>query len=457
MPAQEADEPEHLRVHRRSRRGPARSIWLTAAGRDLVEGRPMTTSPLTRAGLTGALAVTCVGLAGLALAGPASAATPDSGTAGHFLAGQLQTGGDHFTVTGYADYGATIDAVLALDAAKTGQGEAGRATSYVVKNAAAYNSYGTALYAGATAKLLVFAQAQGLPTARYLTQLKSLEQPTGQFQDRPATQDYSNTIGQSLAIVGLTRAGQSDASAVSFLAKQQCADGGFRMSFTGSACTGDTDATSLAVQALSAAGGHQAEIAKAASFIASKQQANGGVVEPASQASANANSSGLAAVAFTLAGRTAEATKAKNFVSSLQLGCSAPSALRGAIAFDQKGFQALKAKGAKAAPSDQERRASSQALLALDPQPYLTLRAGGATVAPALTCAAPAKTSVSATPSATADPDSGAASTTTGPVVVTDGNRSNGGNGHVLLAGAAVLGGAVLVGGGVRRRMSSHD
>ncbi|HWC20702.1 MAG TPA: prenyltransferase/squalene oxidase repeat-containing protein [Flexivirga sp.] len=412
----------------------------------------MTTSPHARAGLAGIAALACAGLTGIAVAAPAHAAAPDATSGAHFLASELAAGGDHFSVSSggasYADYGLTIDGILGLDAARTGQAEAQRAASYITKNAAAYNSYGKDVYAGATAKLLVFAQAQGLPTAGYLKDLKSLEQPSGQFKDKSASGDYSNTIGQSLAIVGLTRAGQPDTAAVNFLLEQQCSNGGFRMTFT-EKCTGDTDATSLAVQALSAAGGHRAQLTKAVNFIAGKQRANGGVVEPAAQAAPNTNSTGLAAVAFALAGRSAEAAKAKSFVTGLQFGCSAPAALRGGFAFDRKSFDAQLTKGAKATAGDKEHRASAQAMLALTQQPYLKISAGGSATASAPSCAPGGPTS-SATSTASAT------STTTGPAIITDGSASGGGNTGVLLAGAAVLGGVALAGSGLRRRLRSQ-
>lgn len=427
----------------------------------------MTSTLRTRAGLTGALALACVGLTGFAAAAPARAAQPDGATGAHFLAQQLAAGGDHFSVSAgtasYADYGLTIDAILGLDSARTGQSEAQRAAAYVTKNAAAYRTGGDPheAYAGATAKLLVFAQAQGLPTAAYLKDLKSLEQSTGQFKDTSQYGDYSNTIGQSLAIVGLIRAGQTDAKAVDFLLQQQCADGGFRMTLSDSKCStasGDTDATSLAVQALAAAGGHQAQLTKAVNFIAGQQQANGGVIEPAAVSGANTNSTGLAAVAFALAGRTAEAAKAKSFVQSLQFGCSAPAALRGGIAFDKKSFDAQVAKGAKATPGDKEHRATAQALLAYSQVPYLKITAGGTATAPALRCAPSAPTSTAtgtASQSASATSSAAATSTTTGPPIITDGPSAGNGNTVVLFAGAAVLGGAALAGAGLRRRLRS--
>ena len=51
--------------------------------------------------------------------------------------------------------------------------------------------------------------------------------------DVPDGQDYANTLGQAFAAYALTKAGSSEAAnAVSFLLKQQCSNGGFRLAFT---------------------------------------------------------------------------------------------------------------------------------------------------------------------------------------------------------------------------------
>ncbi|WP_265444636.1 hypothetical protein [Flexivirga meconopsidis] len=397
--------------------------------------------------------IACAGLTSLALAAPAHAATPDAGTAGSFLSAQLAAGGDHFSTSAggqqYPDYGLTIDAVFALDAARVGQQEAKKAAAYINKNAASYNSAGGDRYAAATAKLLVFSQVQGLPSSGYADQLLSLQQPNGQFKDKSAYGDYSNTIGQSLGLIGLQRTGKPNASGVAFLLKQQCNDGGFRISFTGG-CTSDPDATTYAVQALAASGGHDAAIGKASGYLAGEQTAGGGIVEPAAGPNPNANTTALAAVAFQLAGNQAAATKAKNFVAGLQYDCSFPAALRGGFAYDSAAFDAQKAKGKAATATDSDRRSTSQAVLGLTGQPYLTLTAGGSSAAPALACDAPTP---SPTGSSTSTGPATATSTTTGPPIITDGGSAGSGNTGVLVAGGVVLGGAALAGAGLRRRL----
>ncbi|TWE10508.1 hypothetical protein BKA23_2877 [Rudaeicoccus suwonensis] len=416
------------------------------------EGSSMSPITLLRAGRTGTLALACAGIVAVAVAAPASAATPNGTTAAAYLTGRLAAGGGHLSTSGYVDYGLTIDAILALDAAGTGQSAAKTAAAYVSKNAAQYNTYDSDLYAGATAKLIVFAEAQGLPTSGYIKQLLSLEQSTGQFKDKSVYGDYSNTIGQSLAVIGFKRAGQPNAKGVAFLAAQQCGDGGFRISFTGT-CTSDADATSMAVQALAASGGHAAAVTKAVDYLAGQQTAAGGVVDAAAGSSPNANSTGLAAVAFKLAGRTADAEKARSFVASLQYGCSFPAALRGGIAYDASSFAAQKAKGASATPQDSDTRSTAQAALAYTQVPYVAITAGGSATAPALNCStsspAPSTSPTSATGSGSAS------ATTTGPVVVTDGG-AGGSNNEVIAAAAVMLGGAAITGVGIRRRLRNR-
>ena len=79
----------------------------------------------------------------------------------------------------------------------------------------------------------------------------------------PDGQDYANTLGQAFAAYALTEAGSSEAAnAVSFLLKQQCPNGGFRLAFTenrsaaNQSCTdnttAETDATAIALQQLKA-------------------------------------------------------------------------------------------------------------------------------------------------------------------------------------------------------------
>lgn len=390
-----------------------------------------------------------------------TAATTTDPTAA-FLAAQLASGGGRLQTTAggqaYDDLGLTIDAVFALDATHSGQAQARRAAAYVLAHAGDYVGTGKEHYAGATAKTLVLTQAQGLkPRAAgqdLVATLASLQQRSGQFKDASAYGDYSNTLGQAFGIIGLRRAGHDVAAPVRFLLQQQCADGGFRLGFTG-ACTSDADATSVAAQALAATGQAQA-LARATAYLTTKQAASGGVGGGPTTTGPNANSTGLAAVVFALAGKRTNAASAAAYVSGLHYDCSYAAGLRGAIAYDSSVRAARRSTGKV---EDQDRRSSAQAVLALAPVSYATVKAGGAEQATALSCSGPtgsptgtSTTKPTGTP--TTKPTGSPTSTVSGPPVVTDGPTAEGGNATVLATGGALA--AVTAGGlvvaHVRRR-----
>jgi hypothetical protein len=365
----------------------------------------------------------------------AKAAAAGGSIADHawFLQNQLATGGHHlsttFDGTAYADAGLTADAVLALDAAGTGQTEAARATTWLEDNQASYTGGGGAeAYAGATAKLLNVAGAQGVDPTDFggvdlVDVLLGLEQPTGQFKDRTAYSDYSNTIGQSLAITGLVGAGLQPADtdkAVDFLLAQQCSDGGFRISFGTSPCVSDNDATSYAVQALVAAellaapsanakakakaavapaaapATIDAAIAAALAYLKTQVGSDGGVKGGSGAPSANANSTGLVAQALAAVGEDPSATSA--WLTAHSYDCAQPTALRGGFAYDDAALAATVKAGAKATVSDQDVRASTQALLGLAGVPLVFISADGATsTAGPLACSTTTATSTTVT------------------------------------------------------------
>lgn len=345
-----------------------------------------------------ALALTAsVGAAGLVLAPAATAATPDDSVA--YLAGQLEAGGDRLTVESggqtYDDLGLTIDAVLAMSAAGSGGDASAAATDYVVANAGSYYGYGEDVYAAATGKLLTFASARGLDPRSVggvdlVAQLQSLEADSGQFVDRSQWGDYSNTLGQAFGIIGLKRAGTNPTPAsVDFLLAQQCEDGGFSLEFA-DGCVSDPDATSTAVQALAAVGGQDAAVQDAADYLEGRQGKDGGVGGGATTEGANANSTGLAATAFAVAGRDDARAQALGYLDSLTFGCETP-ALAGAVAYNRADFDAAVAQGAQAAPDGTITRSTAQALMGRTDSSYVTVTSGPQTPAtPALDCAAPA-------------------------------------------------------------------
>lgn len=362
--------------------------------------------------------VAATGAAAVAFAPAASAAQPADGAA--YLAAQLAASGDRLTTTfdgtAYDDLGLTIDAVLALTSSRTADTQASASTDYLADNLANYVGFAPDTYAGATGKALTLASARGADPTDFggvdlVARLQATEASSGQYTDISQWGDYSNTIGQSFGLIGLTRAGVNPSTAaVDFLLSRQCEDGGFSLDNAG-ACTSDPDATSLAVQALDATGGQGTAIDRAAAYLESRQETSGGVGGGTSTEAANANSTALALVAFRVAGLDDAAGAASGFLDGLTLGCDTP-AVAGAIAYDQAAKSALEAQGAGAVADDQLTRSTAQALIGLSDVSYVTVTAEGAAADPvAIDC--------SDEPSPTTDPTTSAPSTDPSDTVTT--------------------------------------
>ncbi|WP_406093315.1 prenyltransferase/squalene oxidase repeat-containing protein [Kitasatospora purpeofusca] len=154
---------------------------------------------------------------------------------------------------------------------------------------------------------------------------------------------YDGVWRQSLALTALTAAKVTPAdSAVSWLTGQQCADGGWP-SYRADAATAcdpaieDSNATALAIQALSTLGGHQDAVDKGVQWLKANQNADGSwAYNPGNPG--DANSTGLAVNAL-IATRTDPAGVAKagrnafDGLAVFQLGCAAPADQRGAFVY----------------------------------------------------------------------------------------------------------------------------
>lgn len=327
---------------------------------------PLTTRAARRPIVTAALAATLAGTLGASLAAspasaaPSSATSPSRATVGLAPQGRAAAAatwvstqlvdGDHLVVsfggTDYPDQGLTADAVLAFAASGTNAGPAAKAWGWLSTpdNVAAYTGDGKAeAYAGATAKLALTAEVRHVdPTAvggrDLVAQLRGLLAPGGRFTDRSQYGDFSNSFGQSYALLALARTDKgAPGAAVSFLAGTRCADGGYPASFGAATCTSDPDATALAVQALLATGRTHAA-ATGARWLAAHQGADGGFA--AAGGPENANTTGLAAQALSAAGRGGAAGRARDWLRTVQVTCAGPVAQRGAIAYDATGFDA---------------------------------------------------------------------------------------------------------------------
>ncbi len=363
------------------------------------------------------------GTATVRIAGPAASGSTGqrAADAAAFVATTLAAAGDHYVYPGttYLDGGNTIDAILALDGSGAGQDEAATAAGYLSAHLGDYIGSSGETYAGPTAKALLAALAQGLdPHAvggtDLLATLQGLETSSGRFSDVSSYGDYSNTIGQSLAVVALARAAAPvSAAAVGFLGAQQCPDGGFRVDPAAARCASDPDATAFAVQALLAVPSAPsldtaAAAAAALDHLVAVQGADGGVASAGG--AENANTTGVAAQAFAAAGRTGPLTRAQGFLAALQYGCSFPAGVRGGIAFTTADHATRAAVGSAAVPDDSDLRATPQAALALAGGTLVSVTATGAIAgAPAMACPAAASPG-SATAASTAATSAVAAS-----------------------------------------------
>jgi hypothetical protein len=305
-----------------------------------------------------ALSVTAVLYASGAPALASSRPTRDPGQAAAGWLARQMTRGNHFVDvfngTTFPDQGLTIDAIFAFAAARTADDYAARAAAWLARRSILTGYIGngtTSSFAGATANLLLATEVRGLDPATFggvnlPARLSALLTASGRYSDHSKFGDFSNAFSQSLAVIATSRLGGAAPSAVSFLAGSECSDGGFPLDFGQKTCAPDPDATALDVQALLAAG-RPGPARRGLSWLASVQRSDGGFASPPSTLS-NTNSTGLAGEAFAVGGRFKNAARARAFLLSVQVGCAAKPARRGALAFTDQGFRAATAARATA-------------------------------------------------------------------------------------------------------------
>ncbi|MCB1300902.1 MAG: hypothetical protein KDB28_06500 [Tetrasphaera sp.] len=383
--------------------------------------------PLTVA--ASAVALACALTIGAA---PGAVADPSAGASdgAAFLARELAASGDvlDYPGTDQDDIGVTIDALLGMLVVRSGRTQVERSSDAVAANLDDYlgPTFGaTELYAGPVAKSMLLAAATGRDVHAFgghdlVADLGGLEAADGRYADRTAYGDTSNTFTQAFGVLAMTRAGGgASEKAVNFLVAQQCPDGGLRMVPGTDPCVSDPDATSLAVAALLGAGGREAEAASALDYLSGAQTSAGGLGGGTGATGVNSNSTGLAGLAFRLGGREAEWALANDYLGGLQLGCDAPESVRGAVAYDQAGYDALVAEGGGAVAGDQERRATAQAVLSFGPDGLLDASVDLATDAAGDCSDSPSSSSTSSTSSTSSPPTSGTPSQTTTPTTTT--------------------------------------
>ena len=335
------------------------------------------------------------------LASPAYAGdTPRDELAAGWLAAQPTSGIVHNpNFGGFDDFGLTVDLGLALSEIGGQQAVVDQIRDALALNVDTYTTgvdWGSSdVYAGSTAKLVVFAQTVGADPTTYggvdlVARLKArviVDGPSkGRIQDQTAGTDYANTIGQAFAVQGLAAAGSGKAvPALAFLLKQQCAKGYFRLSLTkkksakDQTCDGgntatvsapDTDATAIALLSLDALGSTNpkvlASVTSAKKWLQSRQKANGSFGGGTSTEASNSNSTGLAGWALGEVGACGAAQQAANWVARWQVDGAPLDAELGAIAYDRTGYAAATtAAEITDANRDQWWRATAQAAPAL--------------------------------------------------------------------------------------------
>jgi LPXTG-motif cell wall-anchored protein len=352
------------------------------------------------------LAFLCAFLVVAAPAAQAAPTTDPADAAAGWLAGRL-TDGDHFQQDFggglvFPDQGLTLDAVLAFAAAGVSGDNATAAMTWLAGGSTLldYVGDGTSFSdAGRLAKVAYAALVTGgdphdVAGVDVLGRLTAQLTATGRFSDLPADQDLSNAFGQAFAQLALARTtGGVPAAAVAFLAGSECPGGGFPLDYGQPACTPDTDATAMVVQALALPGGDAAAAGRGLDWLVSEQATDGSFSGTGPTATPNANSTGLAAEALRAAGRTGPADEAAGWLRSQQLGCTAPVEQRGAIAYDANGFD-----------TGNVDRATAQAVLGLSGVGLADLSLDGAAAgAPTLDCAgSPSPSPSTPAPSSTA-------------------------------------------------------
>ncbi len=214
--------------------------------------------------------------------------------------------GAQFTPQGYvsdtpggsADLSATVNSVLALEAANVDLAKAKVALSYLAANADSYIVDTGVDAPGNLALLILAVHASGQDPTNFggtnlVARLLATEQTTGPnaglFGTDAQAANFGGTYDQGLALAALHAAGvAANGSATSWLLGQQCSDGGWPIEDQAdNPCTTDpalfggpdTNTTSVAVQGLVAQGAlnqSTAAGALAVKFIESTQDSDGG-------------------------------------------------------------------------------------------------------------------------------------------------------------------------------------
>lgn len=243
--------------------------------------------------------------------------------------------------TTYLNYGENADVIFGLAATKSAQNKIATALRFLRAHVDDYtdipNKDGYGPSDGAIGKLALAAVVAGANPAHFggrnlMSTLKADECVSGSTTCTPgAAANIYSSISESFVVLAEARVGgayRPSTRALAYFGSLQCADGGFTAGVV--ACgngAADVDATSYAIMALQAAGGHAAALRSATSWLRAQQRPGGYWV---GQQIANTNSTGLAAAA--LQGQGIRVTSARRWLRSQQVTRGHRGA--GALRFD---------------------------------------------------------------------------------------------------------------------------
>ena len=341
-----------------------------------------------------------LGAAGSAQAAP----TGEQSDSGAWLAGELVDG-----LAGPADststYGLSIDTYVALDRLDVEAPTRAAIADAVEANGAAYFGTGDP---GTTGKTAVLALLDGRDASDFggVDLLGNLQDSVVQTDDESngwarnvVGTDYSGGYSQPFVVSALVLAEDPLADdAATFLAAQQCGDGGFRSSYAdfdpttfanttyvpnGPECFSDLDGSLFALNALLDADeagidGLGDDIEAAADYVVANQAADGSLSQTDFTNGGtykSSNSTGLAASSLDRAGESAAALKAADWVRSVMVtpalaGDGSPLAGEaGAIAASDTDFAEARTSGIDEFGRSVWLRATAQAALALTVNP----------------------------------------------------------------------------------------
>ncbi len=303
---------------------------------------------------------TLVLVAGLLVvaAAPAAAAPPSTTTkddavaAAQWLVAQVTPDGFIASAPNTPDYSATLQAVLALESAGVGQSQVTAMLDYVAAHLDAAVQVSGVDAPGALAYLILGLEGAGLdptafgtPPTDLVARLAATRHTSGTDTGLYGSADpsFDGAFRQGLALLALEAAGTTpDATAVTWLANQQCANGlwtAYRAD-TSVACPDvdastfsgpDTNSTALALLGLHAAGDASPVTAGITALLGVRNTDGGWGFLAATDANpTDANSTGVVLIALRTIQGSVDPNGAAALVT-LQLGCDLDAADVGAF------------------------------------------------------------------------------------------------------------------------------